>query len=250
MPDRWIVTPRFFEEPEPALVAACPVGTALNEVAIADREPASLAALHKPIADFTAAAARAGDRAISVAGDCCAAVPVAAGLSRAGVAATLVWLDAHGDFNTPETSPSGFLGGMPLAMMAGRGPQWMCEAVGLAPIPEERIVLVDARDLDPEEAEAVRGSKLIHIGLDALPALPIEGPVHLHIDLDIVDAAECPGFRYPVAGGPSVDAVAAAVVALDARTRIAAVSVSGWTEALDPDGHTGAAAKRILGALS
>ena len=65
-----------------------------------------MATLHRPIRDFAQTAARDGNRIVSIAGDCCAAVPVMAGLQAAGGNPTFVWIDAHGDFNTPETSPS------------------------------------------------------------------------------------------------------------------------------------------------
>ncbi len=57
------------------------------------------------------------------AGDCVASLGVAAGLQRAGIEPSVAWLDAHGDFNTWETTPSGFMGGMPLAVLAGLGDQ-------------------------------------------------------------------------------------------------------------------------------
>ena len=60
-----------------------------------------------------------------------------------------MWLVSHGDFNTWETTPSGFLGGMPLAMLTGRGDQRMLEAVGLDPLADNQVWLSDARDLDP-----------------------------------------------------------------------------------------------------
>ncbi|MGF1444702.1 MAG: arginase family protein [Pikeienuella sp.] len=250
MPDRWIVTPSFFEEPEPALIGVCPADVAINDVEIVHRSPPELAIRHGGIAQFVYDALAEGARPVSVAGDCCAAVPVLAGLQRAGIEPELVWLDAHGDFNTPETSPSQFLGGMPLAMIAGRGPQWMMADLGAQPLAETRILLVDGRDLDPLEAEALASSDVTHIPLSELHEIGFERPVWVHLDLDIIDAAECPAFKYPVAGGPSSRAVADALAALAASTRIAAVSVSGWTSSLDRDGTTARAAARLLDALT
>lgn len=251
MEKRWLVTPWYFEHHEPVLATAAPEGTPLNDPGeVADRSPESLAKLHRPIADFVAEAAGAGLRPISVAGDCCAAVPVLAGLTRAGVEPTLVWVDAHGDFNTPETSPSQFLGGMPLAMMAGRGPQWMCEAVGGARIAEERIWLVDARDLDPGERDALEASKVRRCSVEDMASLRIEGPVWVHADLDVIDAAEAPGMNYPVHGGPSAEELADALATLRHNVDLRAVSICGWTERLDPDGRTGVACRRAVAALA
>jgi arginase len=256
MASRWLVTPFYFEHAEPTLFSAAPDGAAKNApTGIADRSPASMTRLHRPIADFVAEALRAGSRPVSLAGDCCAAVPVLAGMRAAGVEPTLIWIDAHADFNTPETSPSQFLGGMPLAMMVGRGPQWMCQAVGLTPFPEERVWLIDGRDLDPLERAALDASRVNRArvadlaGLK-LDGLKLEGPVLVHIDLDVIDAAEAPGFNYPVPGGPGVAETADACARLAARTDIRAISISGWTDALDPSGATGTACRRVLRALT
>jgi len=250
MSDRWLLTPYYFEHPEAALASAAPAGTAVNDPGpIADRSAGEMARLHRPIAAFTEKVAASGDRPVSLAGDCCASVPVLAGLRAAGIEPTLVWIDAHGDFNTPETSPSQFLGGMPLAMMVGRGPQWMCEAVGLRSFPEERVWLIDGRDLDPLERKALDASRVNRADVSGLGALGLSGPVYVHIDLDVIDANEAPGFNYPVPGGPGVGETSAACAALAASADICAVSISGWTGALDPDGRTGDACRKVLRAL-
>lgn len=250
MTDRWLLTPYYFEHAEPALASAAPQDTEVNDLgAISGRLPAEMARMHRPIEAFVRHAAAEGARPVSLAGDCCAAVPVLAGLRAAGIEPALIWIDAHGDFNTPETSPSQFLGGMPLAMMVGRGPQWMCEAVSLEPFPEERVWLVDGRDLDPLEREALDASRVNRAEVGGLGALGISGPVYVHIDLDVIDAGEAPGFNYPVPGGPGVEAVSRGCAALAASADICAISISGWTAARDPDGVTGAACRRVIGEL-
>ena len=251
MTSRWLVTPFYFEHPELALFTAAPDGAASNTPeGIADRAPATMARLYRPIAGFVEETLRAGARPVSLAGDCCAAIPVLAGLRAAGVEPVLVWIDAHGDFNTPETSPSQFLGGMPLAMMVGRGPQWLCEAVGLTPLPEQRVWLIDGRDLDPLEREALDASRVNRARVADLATLEFTGPVHVHIDLDVLDAAEAPGFNYPVPGGPGAAETADACARLAARADIRAISISGWADALDPSGATGTACRRVLLALT
>ncbi|MDH3666542.1 MAG: arginase family protein [Paracoccaceae bacterium] len=250
MTDRWLLTPYYFEHPEQVLASAAPKDAEVNDPgAIADRSPGEMARLHRPIEAFVQSAAADGARPISLAGDCCAAVPVLAGLCAAGVEPTLVWIDAHGDFNTPETSPSQFLGGMPLAMMVGRGPRWMCEAVRLKPFPEERVWLIDGRDLDPLERGALDASRVNRAEVSGMGALGLAGPVYVHIDLDVIDANEAPGFNYPVPGGPGVEEVARGCVALTASADIRAISISGWTGARDPDGATGAACRKVINEL-
>jgi len=250
MTDRWLLTPQFFEQPEPTLAGVVPDGSRINGPhAIADRSPDSMARVQRPIARFVQDALAAGDRPVSVAGDCCACIPVLAGVRAAGIDPVLVWIDAHGDFNTPETSPSGFLGGMPLAMIVGRGPQWMCDNVGLEPIAEDRVWLIDGRDLDPKERVALDGSAVRRTGMAGLGTLVIGVPVHLHLDIDVIDAGQAPGTNYPVVNGPSVAQTAAACRAFAATNAIVAISVSGWTGALDQDGQTKEACSMVLAAL-
>ncbi|MEL7348291.1 MAG: arginase family protein [Pseudomonadota bacterium] len=250
MNDRWIVTPQYFEHPEPGLLAIAPAEAERNAVpAMAERSPEAMAALHRPIAAAVAAALAEGQRAVSLAGDCCAAVPALAGCQRASIAPAVVWVDAHGDFNTPETSPSQFLGGMPLAMMTGRGAQWMMEAVGATPIADQTVTLVDGRDLDPLEAQAVAASGLAHIDTTALADLRLGAPVLLHIDMDVLDAAEAPAFNYPVPGGPRSGELAAALSAFAAANEIACLSISAWSPSKDADGATGRACMAALAPL-
>ena len=217
---------------------------------IPDRFATSMARVHQPIATFTRETLEAGDRPISIAGDCCASIPVLAGVRAAGIDPTLVWIDAHADFNTPETSPSQFLGGMPLAMIVGRGPQWMCKSVDLKTIAEDKVWLIDGRDLDPLERVAVDASAVRRTGMAGLKTLKIETPVHLHLDIDVIDSSEAPGSNYPVVGGPSVAETVAACSAFSAKNDIVAISISGWTGSLDPNGKTKEACIAVLKALT
>ena len=113
-------------------------------------------------ARLVAAARRNGDGALVLAGDDTAAIGVVSGLEQAagaGTAIGVVWVDAHGDFNTPETSFSGILAGMPVAILAGlAGPLWR-DAAGLAtPVATEHIVLAGMRELDEKEEELIRST--------------------------------------------------------------------------------------------
>lgn len=250
MNDRWIVTPQFFENPEPVLGEIVPAGAVVNGPhAIPDRSAISMARAHQPIATFTRETLAAGNRPISIAGDCCASIPVLAGIRAAGIEPTLVWIDAHADFNTPETSPSQFLGGMPLAMIVGRGPQWMCKSVDLMPIAEDQVWLIDGRDLDPLERAAIDASAVRRTGMAGLKSLKVEPPVHLHLDIDVINSSEAPGSNYPVAGGPSVAETVSASAAFAAENNIIAISISGWTGSLDPDRKTQEACTAVLTAL-
>jgi len=199
-----------------------------------------LGALCRAIADRTAA----GDiRAVYV-GDCVLTLGVLAGLQRRGIDPTLIWLDAHGDFHTWETTRSGFLGGMPLAMAVGRGEQTIVRAAGLTPIAEDRVVLVDGRDLDP--GEAVASSRLRHVSVDQLQAMPIPpGPLFVHLDIDVVDPVEVPAVNYPAPGGPSVRRVRDAIARLAASGQVEVFSPTVW-EPAGPGADQSAAAAELL----
>lgn len=101
MQNRFIVTPFFLDEQSPELESLAQPDGHVNKPALPDGDTQRrLSALHRPIADFVANTLARGERPVSIAGDCCAAIPVLAGLQRAGLNPVLIWLDAHGDFNT------------------------------------------------------------------------------------------------------------------------------------------------------
>ncbi len=250
MTDHWLLTPQFFEQPEPALAGVVPDGASVNGPhVLADRSVDSLAQVHRPIARFTYETLAAGARPISVAGDCCASIPVLAGVQAAGINPVLVWVDAHGDFNTPEISDSGFLGGMPLAMIVGRGSLGLGETVGLSPLKEDQVWLIDGHDLDPRERDAIDASALRRTGMAGLATLSLDAPVHFHLDIDVLDAVDAPGTNYPVANGPSLAETIAACRSFAAKNTIVAISISGWTGALDTDGRTKDACAAVLDAI-
>ncbi len=200
--------------------------------------------LYRHLADFVAVT----DHPASYAGDCVSSIGVLAGLERRGVRPTLLWMDAHGDFNTPETSPSGFPGGMPLAMLTGRGNQTIVDAVGLTPLADSQVVLVDARDLDPAEGAALAASGIDRATVEQLISNPLpDGPLYVHLDTDIVDPADMPALNYPVPNGPALASVHAAMTRLAATNRVVAFSVSSWNPAL-PGADIAARATRTLAA--
>ncbi len=168
------------------------------------------------------------DDPVVIAGDCVVAIGVLAGLQARGIDPTLLWFDAHGDFHTWETTASGFLGGMPLAMVTGRGEQTIVEAAGMTPLSDERVVLVDARDLDPGEEEAVASSAMRVVAVEEAGSLNLSGPLYVHVDVDIVDPDDLPGVNYPVPGGPSLVEMHSAMECLAATGQVVAFSISSW----------------------
>ncbi len=195
-------------------------------------ETERIAALYEEVAQVVAL-----DTApIVVSSDCTTSLATVAGLQRTGISPGVVWLDAHGDFNTEETSESGYLGGMPLAKICGLGALELVERLGITPLDCGRALLVGARDLDvAEEAlivrEGVRRTTVAELPLAELP----RGPLYLHVDVDVADPGDLPGLLFPVSGGPGRDELRAAIAAVAGSGRLAAVGVSlPWDWKADP----------------
>jgi arginase len=121
----------------------------------------------------------------------------------------LLWLDAHGDFHTYETTVSGHLGGMPLAMISGRGEQEILARVGLTPISDDHICHVGARDCEAEENAALCNSGIVMSGslFEAAAWIPPASTIWIHFDTDYVNPLDAPAMRYPAPGGPRAEQV-------------------------------------------
>ena len=149
---------------------------------------------------------RAGQVPTVVSGDCLVALGTLAGVQRAGVDAAMVWFDAHGDVHTLETTTSGYLGGLSLRLALGAHADLVAGPLGLEPLTPDRAVLVDARDLDPAEAAYLDTDGPARVAVDALDAATLpDGPLVLHVDVDVIDARELPGLLFPAPEGPSTD---------------------------------------------
>jgi arginase len=222
-----IVTPWHLDEhipdfPVPAGTTVT-IGPPLPDGALAGR----VNVLHRAVADAVAGAARP----LLLSGDCPAALAVAAGLQRRHREIAVVWLDAHGDFNTPAITISGYLGGMPVAMLTGRAPELFADPLGLRPVPERTIVLAGARDLDPAERDALAASQVRRIPATAgafRAALPALGglPVYLHVDVDVMDSTGVPGLRFPAGPGPTLGDVQNCLTAITASVDVVAATLA------------------------
>ena len=203
-------------------------------------EPTNLGLLGGEIATAVAAASRAGQAVLLTGGDCSHITGVIGGLQDAhGVDARigLVWFDAHGDFNTPKTTISGMLGGMPVAVAAGLGhPQWRIGSHISAPLPTERSLMVDVRNLDPLEEQLIRATDVVvaapapgYPGVALAPAVADLAArcdlIYLHIDSDILDERYVPNHRTREPNGPDMAQVLAAVDTVMATGKVAAYAV-------------------------
>ena len=190
-------------------------------------------------------------------GNCLGSIGVVAGLGAPETG--VIWLDAHADFNTPDSSRSGFLDGMALATLTGRC--WtaaLAQLPGFRPVAAENVILVGARDLnaaeEPQLAEA--GVARVAAGrvLDDLPAaldslLSRVGRVYLHLDLDVLDptVGRANGFAAP--GGLTLEDLLAAIRMVREHAPVAAAGLSAYDPEYDPSGTIRAAASRAALAL-
>jgi arginase len=150
-------------------------------------------------------------------GDHSIALGTVGGLASAHGPGAVLWLDAHGDLNTPETSPSGNVHGMPLAAALGRaGEDFASETWPLPALAPERVMLVGVRSLDEGERSYIREAglgvytmtELDRRGVEAVVREALERVrgaafVHVSLDMDVVDPEVAPGVGTPVRGGLS-----------------------------------------------
>ncbi len=172
----------------------------------------------------------------------------------------LVFIDAHGDFNTPETTLSGMLGGMPVAVAAGHALHNIRRTTGLAePLPMSDIVWGGVRDLDPLEADRFAEYEVQQFSVEDIRELSANlkkqvdeladrvDAVYVHIDMDVLDPAEVPGHNLTVADGPSSKDLAAALTLMFRNPKTVALGIASTPSFnLDPDGVSRRAALNLI----
>ncbi len=172
----------------------------------------------------------------------------------------LVFIDAHGDFNTPETTLSGMLGGMPVAIAAGHALHNIRKTTGLAePLPMSDIVWGGVRDLDPLEADRFTEYEVQQFSVQDVRELSANlkkqmddladrvDVVYVHIDMDVLDPAEVPGHSLAVADGPSSKDLAAAMTMMFENPKTVALGIASTPSfSLDPDGVSRQAALNLI----
>lgn len=221
-----IKVPYHVDEHLPGLDLPLPAGQVVTAARDGGDVWERMRALQAEVAAAVAGPVKQGISPVVVSGDCTTSLGTVAGLQRAGLDVGIVWLDAHGDVQTLETTASGYLGGLPLRLLVGYRPELISQRLGLRPVAEHQVTLAGARDLDPPEVTylagaQIRRSEVAGIGAADLP----DGPLYLHVDLDVIDSAQLPGLRYPAPGGPGPGEVAEAITRVLGTGRVAAVGV-------------------------
>jgi arginase len=164
----------------------------------------------------------------------------------------IVWFDAHGEFNTPETTTTGFIDGMGLAIAVGRCWKAMAKGVpGFAPVREENVVMAWVREVDAAEQERLDASKVAVVGAHlieeqgsralaaALDDLRTRvGRVYVHVDLDVLDAEKVgKANEFAAEGGPDAEELQAALGMVRERFEVASAGMASYDPAFDADGR-------------
>ncbi|HEY1583142.1 MAG TPA: arginase family protein [Chthoniobacterales bacterium] len=200
--------------------------------------------LMRAVAEQVRAARAVGRFPLVLSGNCLAAVGVIAGLGpRTGA----VWIDAHGDFNTPQTTMSGFLDGMTLATATGRCWVELARSIdGFSPVAEEAVILLGARDLDPGEGAALTRSRVVRLSAEAAPneiepILHRVGPTmekfYVHLDLDSLDPSEGRANGYAVRGGFSNENLQKLLAKIVRHLPVEALTIASYDPSYDSDGR-------------
>jgi arginase len=237
-------------------VSVSQVSLGFDEI-IEDDPVADVSLLGSRIAAAVAEGIRAGRRPLLVGGNCTGVPAMVGGLEQGHGPTTrigLVWIDAHADFNTPRTTADGLLGGMPVATVAGFcQPRWR-RATGIeAPVPADRILMVDVRRMSEAERTIVEASDITVVAIDspelgrAVERLDADSDLlYVHVDLDVLDPALVPAHYAREPGGPSVEQVVAALEPMFDTGGVGAFALVSLY-AVAPEGDKSiAAAKAIL----
>jgi arginase len=206
-------------------------------------EASALIHLQHAAAAAAREAVEQGALPIFLSGNCGTAALSATG-TLGGNQTSVVWFDAHADFNTPETSPSGFLDGMGLAILAGQC--WSKLAARLhnfTAVPVNRIVLIAVRHVDPEEKLLLESLRIAQIGPEHLDQLPaalnrvLQGTksLYVHLDADVLDASEGQANPYACPGGLTRTQLNDCLRLLASTGAIHAISITSYDAGCDTD---------------
>jgi arginase len=161
----------------------------------------------------------------------------------------LIWMDAHGDINTPDTSLSGLLAGMPVAIATGLCLERLRVSCGLeVALPMRYVTTVGVRDVDPLEQAIIDKSDIEHITVEDIRELrpvitqqmdrlaKIADTIYVHADIDVLDPKEIPGHVLPAEGGPTVAELGPVLETMFRYPKVAGLGIAGYPVGRDPKG--------------
>src|SRR5579864_813035 len=225
-----------------------------EEVSLDSAFPAEIGAafqLSGKVAERVLEARAAGEFPIVLSGNCNAALGTVSGCGpeKTGI----VWFDAHGEANTPETTRSGFLDGMPISTLLGRAWQTLAKTVpGFTPLTGGRIVLFGARQLDVGEAELLDEAGVSRVSsVDELKAsldrlVNSVEQIYVHLDLDVLDPTEAIANQWTPPNGITVQTLLDAVAEVRKQAKVAGLGIASYDPAVDHDGRAMSAALRAV----
>ena len=202
---------------------------------------------------------------VGLLGNCTALLGMLAGLQRPGGDGEprrvgMLFLDAHADFNTPETTLSGMLGGMPVAVAAGLCLRRLRMESGLDPaVPAARIVMAGLRDVDPLEQDLLEEHKIEVLSVADIGAqsprlrqatqhlASATDVIYVHVDMDVLDTNEVPSHPTAVPGGPRSDELAVGLAEIVANEKVLALGIASTpANERDQTGIARRAAHRLI----
>jgi len=208
------------------------------------------ALLSKAIFEIT----QSGALPIVLAGNCVTSAGTLSGLHEDDI--SMLWLDAHADFNTPETTQSGYLDGMALSIACGRCWKSLSatDSRYLA-IQEDHVTLVGTRDLDPEEAKVLAKSRIRVAATEQLKknsfqiptdAAPPSGDLYVHLDADVLDAGVGHANRFASPGGLQKAEIKSLLSWAVSSYNVVALAITAFSPGHDMDGTIRDALKDIV----
>jgi arginase len=204
-----------------------------------------------------------GEFPLVLSGNCNASVGTLAGAHPGGLG--VVWFDGHADFNTPETTTTGFTDGMGLSIAVGHCWGTMARGVpGFSAVPEENVVLAGVREVEPAERERLAASEVAVVGADLIEREGLRvlaealdglrgrvGRVHVHLDLDVLDPDKAgKANEFAPEGGLGADDLEAALRMVRERFAVITSHVASYDPAFDADGRVLGAALACVGTLA
>ena len=193
------------------------------------------------LADGVGASLRDGATAAVLGGECTVLAGALSGALAADPELSLVYFDAHGDFNTMATTPSHYISGMVLAHLCGRSVAPLLFP-GARKLADDRVALVGARSLDSGEIANLDRSRVLRIAFDrehpeaqGLVAWTRRRPVWVHVDVDVIDPREFPAVAFAAVGGPPMKDFAFVLRQVFAVANVRGITICGYDARADEE---------------